>query len=217
MNLFNHELVLFRAKFACILVIRDPVFKWELCKGCVWKSLKKTQDMCVQRSLATSKSLKWHTCEACKELNGHDSWSTIRQNVQFGQIVSSWLKLTTCSTRETKSPECPVWMKTNFSHSSHTLLQIPLYPRNVESFQREFWERNPREKQDWLIHNLWHLILQIPLLSPSPLSYPWEVHLSNPYLVIPISVRRYFGAWEAIRRWPIYLVDAMGLLWDSGS
>ena len=35
MNLFNHELVLFRAKFACILVIRDSVFKWELCKGCV--------------------------------------------------------------------------------------------------------------------------------------------------------------------------------------
>ena len=39
-------------------------------------------------------------------------------------------------------------------------LTYPLYPRNVESFQREFWERNPREKQDWLIHNLHLLILQ---------------------------------------------------------
>ena len=29
-----------------------------------------------------------------------------------------------------------------------------LYLRNVESFLREFWERNPREKQDWLIPNL---------------------------------------------------------------
>ena len=35
LNLFNHVLVLFRAKFACILAIRYPVFRWELCKGCV--------------------------------------------------------------------------------------------------------------------------------------------------------------------------------------
>ena len=26
---------LFRAKFACNSAIRYPVFKWELCKGCV--------------------------------------------------------------------------------------------------------------------------------------------------------------------------------------
>ena len=28
------------------------------------------------------------------------------------------------------------------------------YPQKKESFQREFWERNPREKQDWFIPNL---------------------------------------------------------------
>ena len=35
LNLFNHVLALFRAKFACILAFRYPVFMWELCKGCV--------------------------------------------------------------------------------------------------------------------------------------------------------------------------------------
>ena len=35
LNLFNHVLALFRAKFACILAIRDPVFRWKLCKSCV--------------------------------------------------------------------------------------------------------------------------------------------------------------------------------------
>ena len=35
LNLFNHMLVLFRAKFAYILAIRYPVFRWELCKGSV--------------------------------------------------------------------------------------------------------------------------------------------------------------------------------------
>ena len=32
--------------------------------------------------------------------------------------------------------------------------KYPLYPQKKESFQREFWERNPRVKQDWFIHNL---------------------------------------------------------------
>ena len=64
LNLFNHVLALFCIKFACILAIRCPLFRWELCKGYVWESVKKTQDVCIQRSLATSKSPKWHTCEA---------------------------------------------------------------------------------------------------------------------------------------------------------
>ena len=29
--------------------------------------------------------------------------------------------------------------------------KYPFYPRKKESFHREFWERNPREKQDWFI------------------------------------------------------------------
>ena len=61
------------------------------------------------------------------------------------------------------------WLFTFLSHSS---INIPLYPRNVKNFQREFWERNPREKQDWFIHNLYIVTLQIPQLSPSPILHP---------------------------------------------
>ena len=35
LNLFNHVLALFHIKFTCILAIRYPVFRWELCKGSV--------------------------------------------------------------------------------------------------------------------------------------------------------------------------------------
>ena len=130
LNLFNHVLVLFRAKFACILAIRYPVFRWELCKGCVWESVKKIQVVCIQKSLATgscdwlmtSKSPKCHTCEACKKLKGHDSWRTTRRKVQSGQAVSSWLKLATHPTCEIESPECLIMQKNDFSHSSCTLL-----------------------------------------------------------------------------------------------
>ena len=63
------------------------------------------------------------TCvEHAGELKGHDSWSTTLQKFQFGQAVSSRFRLATHSSREVESPECLVWMKTDFSHSSYTLL-----------------------------------------------------------------------------------------------
>ena len=60
MNLFNRVLALFHVKFACILAIRYLVFRWELCKGCVWESVKKTQVVCIQRSLVTDSRLATH-------------------------------------------------------------------------------------------------------------------------------------------------------------
>ena len=35
LNLINHVLALFRDKFACNTALRNPVFKWESCKGSV--------------------------------------------------------------------------------------------------------------------------------------------------------------------------------------
>ena len=74
-----------------------------------------------------------------------------------------------------------------FVFLSYPTIYRLLYPRNIESFQKEFWERNPREKQDWFIHNLHIETLQIPLLSSFPLLHPWEVHYQNlfsPYLYL---------------------------------
>ena len=92
-------MALFYVKFVYILAIRYPIFRWDLCKSCVWESMKKTQDVCNQRSLAigshdwltTGKLPKWHTCEVCRELMGHNSWRTTGKNVQTGQAVSSQL------------------------------------------------------------------------------------------------------------------------------
>ena len=41
-------LALFCAKFACILAISNPVFKWESCKGSVWESVKKCSRLCKE-------------------------------------------------------------------------------------------------------------------------------------------------------------------------
>ena len=88
--------------------------------------MKKTQDVCTQRSLVTGSQLA--SCQSgtrvkhAGELKGHDSLSTTGQKFQSGQAVSSRLRLATRSSHEVESPECSVWMKRDFSHSSYTLL-----------------------------------------------------------------------------------------------
>ena len=121
------------------------------------------------------------------ELKSHASCYTIGQKSEAGQAISSQLELATQPSHEAKPPDHPVWKKLIFHIPSHPTIYRLLYPRNVESFQREFWEKNPREKQDWFIHNLHIETLQIPILSSSPLSNPWEVHYQNlfsPYLYL---------------------------------
>ena len=76
LNLFNHVLALFHAKFACISAIRYPIFRWESCKGCVWESVKNSNVCALKRILTTGSQewlatvdlLKCHTCEACMKL-----------------------------------------------------------------------------------------------------------------------------------------------------
>ena len=41
-------LALFRAKFAYILAISNPVFRWEWCKDSVWESVKKCLRLCKE-------------------------------------------------------------------------------------------------------------------------------------------------------------------------
>ena len=136
-----------------ISTIKYPVFRWELCKGYVCESVKKTQVVCIQRSLTTrsrdwlaiGKSPKCHTCEACRKLKGHDSWSTTRQKIHSGQAVSSQLKLATRSTCETESPECPIMQKYDFSHFSCTHYKYA-YIHEMLRVSRENFERETLEK-----------------------------------------------------------------------
>ena len=111
-----------------------------------------------------------------EKLNCLASYSTTGQKVQSGHSVISWLGLATQSSREAKSPIHFVIEKLTLRIPFSLQYKYPLYPRNVENFQREFWERNPKDKQDWLIHNLYIVTIQIPQLSPFSLLHHWEVH-----------------------------------------
>ena len=88
LNLINHVLALFRDKFACNTVLRNPVFRWEPCKGSVWESVKKCSRLCSEagtrgwisreaRGLQAAKSCT--RAEHAGELNSHATWSTTGQ------------------------------------------------------------------------------------------------------------------------------------------
>ena len=70
------------------------------------------------------------------KLKSHASCCTTGQKSQSGQAVSSRLELATQPSREAKSPNHPVWEKLTFHIPSHPTIYRPLYPRNVESFQK---------------------------------------------------------------------------------
>ena len=128
------------------------------------------------------------------KLKSHASCCTTGQKSQAGQAVSSRLELMTQLSREAKSPNHLVWEKLTFHIPSHPTIYRPLYPRNVENFQRENFERETLEKTR-LIH---------PQSSHRDSSNPSTLFLSivktlrgtlpKPFLTIPISVRRLFGA-----------------------
>ena len=212
-------MALFHAKFACNLAFRNPIFRWESCKGSVWESVKKCSRLCsevgtrdwiswVAYDLQAARRSTW--MEHAEELDSHTSWSTTGQKVQTGHSVSSQLELATQSSHEAKSPASLVLEKWLFAFQTHTSVYKPLYPRNVESFQKELWERNPREKQDWLIHNL-H-----PCFSKFLYSHPLHCYILERYISqiffspYPYLWKGFLVIGKQLGRDQLILVDAMG-------
>ena len=148
-------MVLFHAKFACILAISNFVFRWESCKGIVWESVKKCSSLC--KVAGTHDWISWVACglqavRSCigakhaEKLKHHDNWSTTGQKFQFGLSVSMRLGLATQSSRDAKSPVHFVMKKWLFAFLSHsninTLYTHEMYRASRENFERETLEKN---------------------------------------------------------------------------
>ena len=125
------------------------------------------------------------------------------QKFQAGQAVCSRLELATQPSRKVKPPKHPVWQNMTFYISSHPTIYIPLYPWFIECFQRKFWERNLKENNIDSSTIFTQETLQIPLLSSSPLSNPWEAYYQNIFSSYPSLWEGYLVLWEAVRKEPI--------------
>ena len=192
-------LALLRAKFACNSAIRYSVFRWKSYKDCVWESVKNSSVCAIKSTLVTDDSPKYHTCEACRKLKGHDSWSTIGQKGQFGQSVILRLKLATCPSHK--------WVTRNPCFAEKwlfTFLTCPTINTFIPTKCREFPKRFLREEPQRtirLIHPQSYTFdfSNSPTLTLS-IDKPLRGALAKSYLIIFISMRRLFDAWETIQR-----------------
>ena len=144
-------MALFRAKFACILAIRNLVFRWESCKGSV--CVRECEELlkCVQRnrdsrldfaggSWLQAAKLK-HTCQACQKLKRHTSCSLQDKSFSWpGRLLAAWTRDSTQSRGQ--AARTPCLEKYDVSHSFSPYYIYTLIP----TIQRELLERILREK-----------------------------------------------------------------------
>ena len=95
----------------------------------------------------------------------------------------------------------PVLLKTNFSHS----ISYPTINTLIPTKCRKLLERNPREQQDWFIHNLIHLIQQnsstptlsivIPMRGSQAKSLPHHIQSEKVLGVCEVVQKRTNSFW----------------------
>ena len=143
-------MALFRAKFACILAIRNPVFRSESCKGSVWESVKNCSSVCkeagtrgwISRVARGCKPPYWST-----RAKHARSWS-VAPAVHYRTKVPGWpSRLLTAWTHEStqswgQAARTPCLAKYNVSHSFSPYYIYTLIP----TIQSELLERILREK-----------------------------------------------------------------------
>ena len=145
----------------------------------MWESVKNLKKCAIQGSLTTGKSPEWHTCEACR-----GSWrfmpaialqdKTCSVARQFAHNLNSWLIPIVRSSLQNALFSCN-WLFTFLIHPTKNAL----IPTKCRVLLERILREKLKKKKNWLIHNFCPLIFQISLLSPSPLTYPWEVHLAK--------------------------------------
>ena len=142
LNLINHFVGFISCQFACNSTLRNPVFRWESCKGSVLESVKKCSRLCTEAGtrdwilrVAHDWILRvahdWQVTRGCtrvkhvEKLNRHANCSIIGQKVQTGHSVSSRLELVTQSSHEAKSLASSVLKNWLFAFHSHTSINTP--------------------------------------------------------------------------------------------
>ena len=90
LNLINHFVGFIPCQFACNSTLRNPVFRWESCKGNVWESVKKCSRRCTKAGThdwISRVAHDWQAARGCtrvkhtEKLNCHANCSIIGQRV----------------------------------------------------------------------------------------------------------------------------------------
>ena len=147
-------MALFRAKFACILAISNPVFRWEACKGSVWESVKNCSRLCKEAGTRGWISRVARGCKpskCCTRAKHVRSWKVApavalqdkspRLARLFARGLNSWLNQVVRSSRQNT-----LFRKNWLFTFLLTLLYIYPYTHDLEGAFRDNFERETLEK-----------------------------------------------------------------------
>ena len=171
-------MALFCAKFACILVISNPVFRWESCKGNVWEIVKNCSKLCKEAGTRDWISQVAHDCkppECCTRAKHARNWRVAsavalqdkgpRLAKPFARNLNSRLNPVARSSRQ------------NFLFGKNwlftfllALLYIYIYPythdferASKENFKREILEKTILTHPQSLPKRLFKFLYSLPL------------------------------------------------------
>ena len=148
-------MALFRTKFACILVISNPVFRWDSCKGSEWDSVKKCSRVCKANKdswLDLAGDSRLQAAKSCTRARHAKSWSVRLTGVlqdKIGQLAvqlsCGWNLWLSQATRPSREPAL-FWKKTwLFTFHSYPSINTPFTHERKRAF-RENFERKTLEK-----------------------------------------------------------------------
>ena len=165
-------MALFCAKFTYILAIRNPVFRWESCKGSVCERVWRIAQVCAKKQrlvagfrgwlAAASRQIEEHV-PSMPEAEASRQLFTTGQKFQTSQAICSWLELVTQPSREVKPPEHPVWQNMTFHIPSHPTIYIPLYPRFIENFEKKTLDKTRLTHPQSLPKRIFKFLYSLPL------------------------------------------------------
>ena len=163
-----------------------------------WRLLKSVQENRDSR-LGLAGDSRLQAARSCTRAKHAGIWTVMLAGAlqdKTGQLAirlsRDWISRLSQAARSSREP--PLFCrKPDVSHSSPFQYKYPYYPRLKESFLREFWERNPKEKPDCFTHNLY---LRISSNSSSlflSIVKPLRGIIPDLVLTIIFIVRQSFG------------------------
>ena len=182
----------------------------------MWESVKNCSSVCKEvRTRSRISRLQaarlMHTCQACQKLKRRASCSLQEKSSRlarpFAHGLNSQLNPVARSSRQ-NTLFGKIWRFTFLL----TLLYIYPYTHDSERASREYFERETLEKIRLTHPKSLPKRLQIPLLSSSPLSNPWEAHYQNLFSPYSFLWEGCLVFWKAIRKEPI---SYWLMLWSS--
>ena len=139
-------LALFRDKFACNTALRNPVFRWESCKGSVWESMKKCSRLCSEagtRGLISREACGLQAAKSCTraehagDLNSHATWSTTGQKSRLAIKLARGLNSRLSQVARSSRQLALFWKNWLFAFHSHTSINTPHSHKICVAIQKE--------------------------------------------------------------------------------